>query len=161
MDTQKFAERVAGYATLTAVSVVLDDILWPVAVLCLGPMIGGFTMFVVVLLTNLILIWAYDKLKKDVFALEALRELTEQEQKGFGRRLLAWSIRLGRVPAFIAISFYDPFLSALYMRKGVGKYTMEKRDWWYFAIAMVIGCVGWTLCWQGVIVTIRAFLVVI
>jgi hypothetical protein len=152
MDTQKFAERVAGYATLTAVSVIIDDVLWPAVMLWQGAVLGGITMFWIALLANLIMLWAYDKLKRDVLCFEALRELTEQEPTGFGKRLLVKFIRAGRVPAFIAISFYDPFLSVIYMRKGVGKYAMENRDWMYFALAMLIACLGWTFFWQVVIV---------
>lgn len=156
MNLQKFAERVAGWTALTIESIILDDIIWPAMMLWQGPIVGGITMFWVTLLNNLILIWAYDKVKKDVLAFEAFRELIEQEQKGFGKRLLVRFIKAGRVPAFIAISFYDPFLSVIYMRKGVGKYTMEARDWWYFALAMAIACVGWTLCWQSIIVMAKA-----
>jgi hypothetical protein len=133
------------------VSISIDDILWPAVIFWQGPIAGGITMFWVALLANLILIWAYDKIKKDVLAFEALRELTERKQKGFGMRLLSRFIRAGKVPAFIAISFYDPFLSVIYMRKGIGKYTMEKRDWRYFTLAMLIACVGWTFFWQVIL----------
>lgn len=152
MNLQKFAERVAGWTALTAMSVAIDDFLWPVVILWLGPIVGGTVMFLIALFCNLLLIWAYDKIKKDVLAFEALRELTEKEHKGFGKRLLVKAIRAGQVPAFIAISFYDPFLSVIYMRKGVGSYKMEKRDWSYFALAMIIACVGWTYWWQILIV---------
>ena len=156
MNLQKFAEKVAGWTTLTVTSIFIDDVLWPAVMLWQGAVYGGITMFWVALLGNLILIWAYDKIKRDLLAFEALRELTEQEQTSWGKRLLVKFIKAGKVPAFIAISFYDPFLSVIYMRKGAGKYTMEKRDWGYLALAMVIACVGWTLCWQGVIVTTKA-----
>ena len=156
MNLKNFAERVAGWATLTITSIVIDDVLWPAVILWQGAIAGGITMFCVALLANLILIWAYDKIKKDVLAFEALRELTEKEQTSWGKRLLVKFIKAGQVPAFIAISFYDPFLSVIYMRKGVGKYAMEARDWGYFALAMIIACVGWTFFWQGIIVTIKA-----
>jgi hypothetical protein len=152
MNLQKFAERVAGWSTLTALSVAIDDFLWPAVMLWQGPIAGGITMFWVALLGNLILIWAYDKIKKDVLAFEDLRGLMEQEQKGFFKRLMAKTIKVGRVPAFVVISFYDPFLSVIFMRRGVGKYTMEKRDWGYFGLAMMIACVGWTFWWQIVII---------
>ncbi len=152
MDTHKFAERVAGYATLTAVSIAIDDFLWPAVILWQGAIAGGITMFWVALLANLIMLWAYDKLKRDILCFEALRELTEQEPTSFGKRLLVKFIRAGKVPAFIAISFYDPFLSVLYMRKGAGRYQMENRDWGYFALAMIIACTSWTFFWQIIIV---------
>ena len=151
MNLNRFAERVAGWTTLTAFSVTVDDVLWPAVILWQGAVAGGITMFFVALLCNLILIWAYDKIKKDVLALEALRELTEKEQTGWFKRLIVKFIKAGQIPAFIAISFYDPFVSVIYMRKGVESYKMEKRDWGYFALAMVIACVGWTLWWQGLI----------
>jgi len=157
MSLQKFAERVAGWSTLTVVAVAIDDILWPAVMVWQGTICGGITMFWVALLANLILIWAYDKIKKDVLAFEVLRELTEREQKGPGKRLLSKFVKAGKVPAFIAISFYDPFLSVIYMRKGAGKYTMEKRDWGYFGLAMVIACIGWTFWWQ-IIITVSKIL---
>ncbi|HRZ30545.1 MAG TPA: hypothetical protein P5274_02680 [Candidatus Paceibacterota bacterium] len=152
MDTQKIAERMAGYATLTAVSVIIDDVLWPAVMLWQGAVFGGITMFWIALLANLVMLWAYDKLKRDVLCFEALRELTEQEPVGLGKQLLVRAIHTGRVPAFIAISFYDPFLSVIYMRRGAGKYTMENRDWSYFALAMAIACLGWTFFWQVIII---------
>ena len=82
MNLQKFAERVAGWTALTVTSIAIDDVLWPAVMLWQGPIAGGITMSCVALLGNLILIWAYDKIKKDVLAFEALRELTEQEQTG-------------------------------------------------------------------------------
>lgn len=156
MDIQKFAERVAGYTTLTVVSGAIDDVLWPIVVLWQGPLAGGVTMFWVALLCNLLMIWAYDKLKRDLLCFEELRSLTETEQVSKGKRFLAWIIRKGRVPAFIAISFYDPFISVIYMRRGAGKYTMENRDWGYFALAMIIACSGWTLWWQALILAGKA-----
>ncbi|MFA6918246.1 MAG: hypothetical protein WC285_05480, partial [Candidatus Gracilibacteria bacterium] len=123
MNTILFAERVASYSALTIESFILDEVLWPAVMLWQGSIVGGVIMFLITLLNNLLLLWAYSKIKKDIFAFEALRGLTEQKQMGFGKRLLAWFIRAGKVPAFIAISFYDPFLSVIYMRKGVGKYT--------------------------------------
>lgn len=89
MNLQKFAEQVAGWTTLTVTAVIVDDFLWPAVMLWQGPIIGGITMFWVALLGNLILIWAYDKIKKDVLAFEALRELTETEQTSWGKRLRA------------------------------------------------------------------------
>ncbi len=159
LNTLLFAERVISYSTVTIDSVILDDILWPAVMLWQGAIIGGVVMFWITLLNNLILIWAYDKIKKDIFAFEALRTLTEQEQTGVGKRLLARLIKAGKIPAFIAISFYDPFLSVIYMRKGVEKYAMGKRDWGYFGLAMIIACVGWTCCWEGVFTLAKALFV--
>ena len=146
----------AGWSTLTVVSVGIDDVLWPAVMIWQGPVYGGITMFFVALLANLILIWAYDKIKKDVLAFEALRELTEQEQTSWGKKLLAKFIKAGRVPAFIALSVYDPFLLVIFMRRGTGKYSMEVRDWCYFWLSMVVACVGWTFWWQIVIVVGKA-----
>ena len=156
MNMALFAERIAGYTTVTAISFVLDYILWPALMLWQGPVEGGITMFWITLFNNLISIWAYDKIKKDLFAFEALHDLVQHEQKSFGTRLIVRLIKVGKVPAFIALSFYDPIFSVIYMRKGAGKYKMEKCDWWNFTIAMAIACIGWTLCWQGVFFTVRA-----
>jgi hypothetical protein len=156
MNLQKFAERVAGWTTLSVIYVVLDYLLWPAVILKQGAIVGGLIMFWVTLLTNCTLIWAYDRIKRDVLSFEALRELTEGEHGGFAKRLIVKLVSVGRIPAFIAISFYDPFLSAIYMRKGAGKYKMEPRDWLYFSLGMIIACVGWTCCLKGFIVIVQA-----
>ena len=155
MKTIAFAERVAGYATLTVVSVVIEDFIWPATMLFLGSFIGGIVMFCIALIVNLVLIWAYDKIKKDVFAFEALHELTEHKQKGVSKQLLAKFIKAGRVPAFVAISFYDPFLSVIYMRKGIGTYKMQARDWGYFSLGMIIACIGWTFFWKTIFIMVK------
>ena len=206
MDTTKFAERVAGYATITVASFLMEDVMWPAVMIWQGKIVGGIIMFFVALLGSLIQIWAYDKLKKDLFALETLRELTEQVEKTWsydkvkqdipasvcrelteqelneffkpllvkfvnhlviflfvGMRLwkyfFAWIrlrlIKTGRLTAFVALSLYDPFLAVIYIRKGVEKYKMEKRDWLYFFLAMVIGCAGWTFWWSIIITVVK------
>jgi hypothetical protein len=156
---RKLAEQVASHSVVFGISVAVDDLLWPVVMLWQGALVGGIIMFAVVLMVNLIMIWAYDKIKKDILAFDDLRELTEQEHKGICKRWLAKFIKVNKISAFIAISFYDPFLSVIYMRKEIEKYTMNLRDWGYFLIAMAISCVGWTLCWQVVIMVIKTIVI--
>lgn len=140
----RFAKLVVGWGTATTVSFITDDVLWTPAILWLGPVNGGLLMSAVALVINLLLIWAYDALKQDFLSFEALREMQECEQKGFWKRLLVKALKAGKVPAFIALSFYDPFLAVIFSRKGVNAYKMTKRDWVNFLIAMLIACVGWT-----------------
>lgn len=154
MSWQRFTELFAGWSTVTILAILFDDILWPAVMLWQGPVAGGITMFWAALLCNLILIWFYDKIKKDFLAVEALHKLTETEQCGL-KKLLAKIIKAGKIPAFIAISFYDPFISVIYMRKGTGKFKMDRRDWYYFGLAMIIACVGWTMWWQLIIVSVK------
>ena len=155
---RKLAMWISGQVGVLVISILIDDLLWFVVVWRKGALVGGVIMFFIALLVNLVMIWAYDKIKKDLLSFETLNNLLEQGQKKYSERMLARLIKAGRVFAFVALSFYDPFLSVIYMRNGVGKYTMEKRDWGYFFVAMALSCTGWTLFWQGVIVVAKAII---
>jgi hypothetical protein len=157
MTKESILEKIAGYGTCTAVSVIGDDILWPIMVAWLGPVNGGAIMTFIALVINLLLIRIYDALKRDVFGFEKIRELEESEVKGFWMWLIHKALKIGKLPTFIVLSFYDPFLSVIYMRKGINGYKMTLRDWYFFILAMIIACVSWTFLWQIVIVAGKSF----
>lgn len=150
-------DKVVGFGTCTTASVACDDVLWPVVVVWLGPIKGGLGMTLFALVLNLIFIWAYDRLKRDVFGFEKIREIQEAQVKGFWMKVVTKAIKVGRVPAFFVLSFYDPFLAVIYVRKGIGGYRMTLRDWKFFGLAMVIGCVGWTVFWAEIIWLVKVF----
>lgn len=152
MNLQKLAGWIAGYGSVTAVSVAIDDVLWPAIVFWFGPWQGGIIMTIIALVINLAMIWAYDLLKLDLFAFETLREFSKNEKKGILAKIVTKIMSWGKIPAYIAISFYDPFLSVIYMRRDVGKYQMEWRDWGFFFLSMFIACAGWTTFWHGAVV---------
>lgn len=140
-----FAKLAVGWGTATATSFIIDEVMWTPMVMWLGPVKGGLVMTVVALVCNLLLIWAYDTLKQDFLSFEAMREIeTEQNPKGFWKRILSKALRTGKIPAFIALSFYDPFLAVIFSRESANAYKMTKRDWMNFGLAMLIACVGWT-----------------
>ena len=143
--SSRFATLIVGWGTATAQSVIVDDILWTPAILWLGPIMGGVVMTILAIIINIILIWAYDTLKQDFLSFEAMREMQEGEQKGFWKKLFAWALKFGEVPAFIALSLYDPFLAVIFSRKGANAYKMTKQDWVNFIVSMIIACVGWTV----------------
>ena len=145
----RLAKTIVGWGTATTVSIIIDDVLWTPAILMFGPLVGGLVMMGVALVANLMLIWAYDTLKQDFLSFEAMREMQESERKGFWRRLLVKAIKAGKVPAFIALSFYDPFLAVIFMRKSANAFKMTKQDWMNFGLAMLIACVGWTMICSG------------
>lgn len=147
-------EKIAGYGTLTAVSVGLDDVLWPIAIVVLGPIMGGVAMSILALLINLILFYVYNALKRDIFGFERIHELQESETEGWVR-IVSWALKVGTVPAFIVLSYYDPFLAVVFMRKKANHFRMTMRDWYYFSLSMLIGCVGVTVFWTVIIGSIK------
>jgi hypothetical protein len=145
----RWAKWIVGWGTATTVSVVIDEVMWTPAILWLGAIKGGLVMTTIALVVNLLLIWAYDTLKQDFLSFEALREVQEGEHKGFWKQLLAKSLKTGKVPAFVALSFYDPFIAVIWSRKSANAYRMTRQDWMNFGLAMIIACIGWTAICSG------------
>jgi len=141
----RLATLIVGWGTATTTAVIIDEVLWTPAILWLGPITGGIVMTIIALVVNITLIWAYDTLKRDFLSFEALREMQENDQKGFWKKLLVKALKAGKIPAFFALSLYDPFLAVIFFRKGVNSYKMTKRDWLNFVTSMIIACLGWTI----------------
>lgn len=144
-------EKILGYGACTTISILIDDIFWPIAVLFFGSVTGGLIMTTIALIVNLILIWLYDYLKKDLFGFEKIREIQETKGGGFWFWLIRKALKKGRAVTFIVLSYYDPFLAVIYMRKGVKAFKMVAIDWWYFIMSMIIASVGVTIFWSVIV----------
>ncbi len=148
-------EKILGYAGCTTISFIIDDIFWPAAVIFFGSIMGGIIMTAIALIINLILIWLYDYLKKDLFGFENLKLLRESSGKGFWIWLIKKAFKIGRIPAFIVLSYYDPFLAVIYMRKDAHCFSMRLKDWIYFIISMLIASAGFTVFWSLIIEAVK------
>ena len=98
-----------------------------------------------------------DWAKRDWFGFEALKELREEETgRGWLSRLLHKILKLGDIPAFIALSIYhDPFMVTVYLRKKEHTHQrLTSRDWKIFWAAVIFSNAYWTLRWTVILVAI-------
>lgn len=135
---------------------LFDYIAYPAAILWLGVIKGGMLMTVIsFLLSYVIIIW-YNKTKQDWFGIEWLRLRSIVESKTLSGRMLSFILRLGKWPAYIAITVYDPAYGFIFLRgrQSVG-FTLTKADWAWFVVTELIGNLVWILFVSGAIELIR------
>lgn len=112
-------------------------------------------------LACLLYIQFYDWAGKDLFGFEALKELREEEaHTGWFGRLFARLLRLGDIPAFIALSIWgDPFITTVYLRKREHAHRgLTRRDWKVFWSGVLFSNAYWTLRWTLLISIARSLL---
>lgn len=116
-----------------------------------GAILGSLVAFVVMtpLAGALCYIYfvVYDRVRADMLGIEALKSLREEQpgESWFSRHLHRIA-RQGDIPAFIVLSIFgDAFLVTAYLRKGVGTYTLTRRDWYIFWSSNALANAYWTL----------------
>lgn len=155
MKLLRVGELTLGHVVNWLVTYGFDYGLYPFVIWKLGPFFGGGIMALASLVVCLLCLWFYDKSKRDWLGIEAVKDLKDPgEFKGL-RKLLARVLRMGEIPAFLALSIYtDPFITTAYMRKGAFT-SMTSRDWGIFLGSWVIGNGEWILVLSGGIWLVR------
>ena len=137
----------AGVVGFQGVSYAFDYIAYPIIIYTFGAIKGTLMLFVAALILNYLCIIIYNKIKLDLFGFEKLKEIkTHGESAGkqsFMHRVLHW----GDIPAFIALSWYDPIFAVIYKRKSARFEGFKRHDYWLLIISTFIGCVLWSLIW--------------
>lgn len=136
-------------------------------------MAGALAMSLGAVLTNFIVLHAYQRMGIDWLGVGILQTLQTRAHILAARllqqpswrgalvhlpaRLLQFLPRLlrSRPLAFVALSsFGDSFLTTAYLRDGRFG-PLERRDFWVFAASSVVGCAGWTLFHAGALALIK------
>lgn len=97
----------------------------------------------------------YDWAKKDWFGFEAAKTVRDDlEGSGWFSKALKATLRMGDVPAFIALSLHtDPFMTTIYLRKGASRYGgLSRRDWTVFFGSVLFSNGYWTMRWTVLVV---------
>ncbi len=145
--TKRVLHFTAGVLGLQGVSYAFDYVVYPVVIYRFGPIQGTGILFIAAFILNYLCILIYDKIKLDLFGFEALKQFKEEadhtQKKTFIQKMLKW----GDVPAFIAMSWYDPIFAVLYKRKSTQFDGFRRRDYWMLILSTFIGCVLWSLIW--------------
>ena len=151
----KFLPRIGELAlghTVNSLSIwAFDYVLYPYVMWKLGLIQGGVLMAILSLLTCLLTLWFYDWSKRDWLGIEAVKQLRDGEATTRWRRLLAWALAKGDIPACVALSLYfDPFITTACLRRGAFQ-GMSRRDWCIFFASWFIANGWWALaCFGGV-----------
>lgn len=138
------ATQSAGYA--------FDYIIYPIVTYYYGPWKSVIILFLLALVLNYALVLVYDVFKIDLFSFEEIKKFKDDTiVKTWKEKLLQKIIQMGEIPAFIALSFYDPFLAVLYKRESRNFDGFKKKDYWNLVLATFIGCFLWSLLWTPII----------
>jgi hypothetical protein len=145
------AELVVGFTANKAQEYLFDYLLYPFVIFKLGLWRGGLVMALLSLVSCLLLLRFYDRLKRDWLGIEAVKGLKDYAGQSRFRRMAAWLLQRGEPVACLFLSIkFDPFITTLYLRRG--SYNgMTRRDWKIFVASWLIGNVYWTfVCFGGV-----------
>jgi hypothetical protein len=128
-----------------------DYVLYPFVIWKLGLVRGGVVMALLSLVACLLTLWFYDWSKRDWLGIEAVKQLRDSEAKTRWRRVLAWAMAKGDLPACVVLSLYtDPFITTACLRRGAFQ-GMTPRDWRIFFASWLIANGWWALaCFGGV-----------
>lgn len=156
---RRIGELALGHTVNTLVLVyAFDYVLYPFTIWKLGLLKGGILMALLSLVTCLLTMWFYDWSKRDWLGIEAVKQLRDAKAKTRWRRVLAWALNKGDVPACVVLSIWsDPFITTACLRRGAFN-DMARRDWRIFFASFIIASGWWALaCFGGVEAVSRAW----
>lgn len=123
-----------------------------------GAMQGSLVTFAIMAPVSAVVCFAYLKFydwsKQDWFGFEVAKELRDSiDGEGFWKRLLRRVLRLGTIPAYIAMSvWFDPFMTMVYLRKGSAQYNgLSRNERLLFLGSVLISNGYWTLRWTAIV----------
>lgn len=123
--------------------VLFDFVIYPIVILMAGLIKGFFIMVILSFASCLLFLLIYNYLKKDIFALEwSKKKLSEFVDDTKGNRLTRFFrslLKHSRIFFFIFLSFYDPFIATVFMRKNYEYTRMSARDYGILALSIIIG----------------------
>lgn len=143
---------VAGFVALESVGNAYDYFVYPLITYLFGKKIwlSFLVLCITAIILNYLLVLAYDYFKKDLFGFESIKEFKENNKegkKGILYKIISW----GRVPAFLALSIYDPFLAVLYERKTTDFSGFSRRDYYVLLVSTVFSCLVWSALWSPLV----------
>lgn len=149
--SQRLGELTLGHAVNAMMFYGFDYVLYPFVIWKLGLMRGGVLMSVLSLVACLLTLWFYDWSKRDWLGIETAKQLRDGETKTSWRRLLAWALKKGDLPACVVLSLYtDPFITTACLRRGAFN-GMTSRDWRIFFGSWAVANGFWIfICYGGV-----------
>lgn len=153
-----------GYAFFIGTNHAFDYVLYPYVIYQRGPLWGGIVMMLLSAAACLADVLIYDLIKKDWLGIEAIKEMKEEVknyESHLGNKLhkaLAWFLKRGYWAEFVFLSLkFDPFVTTVYLRNGIKKFSgFKKEEWKIFIGSVIVSNAYWTmLSFSGVEVFLR------
>lgn len=160
MNILQMGKRLGASGTVVAIleghGQYFDLVLYPAAIAWLGPVKGGLIMTALSFMTSYLIIVWYNQTDRDWFGVEWLRLQENTEGKTFSGRALRFFLRMGKWPAYVAITIYDPAYGFIYLRgRKSNGLNLTRTDWKWFVVSELIGNLAWILLVTGVIEIIK------
>lgn len=142
-----------GATSVSMLVFLFDDVLYPFVIWKLGLVWGGLLMasFSALLCFGALLF--YDRVRRDLLGLEALKTLREYEGGRVWGKVSAWIFKRGDVIAFLFLSIVsNPLVTTVYLRRGAYVFDgMRKREWGIFVTSFLLSNASWAFtCFMGV-----------
>ena len=156
---RRFAQWATGILSYKLTDYAFDYALYPYVIYKLGLLWGGVVMAVASLLVCLLLLQAYDWLKRDWLGIEFIKSLRTYAGASRWWRSLTWLLNGGDLVAFVVLSLrFDPFITTAYLRHG--RYNgLSRRDWRIFFGSVVLSNASWAVvCYGGIEAAKRVWL---
>lgn len=136
----------AGFVGTQIINDAFDYLLYPIVIGFLGSVRGGVIMTILAIVLNYIMVIIYNRTKTDWLGLEWLRLKRDEKSDSFLGRV----IRAGWWPAFVLLSWEDPFKAFVFVRGRMPAGSRFKTtDWLWFFGANFVGNLIWILMLSG------------
>ena len=155
---RRTVELSTGFVAWKAYDYFFDYALYPFVIWKLGPWRGGPLMASLSLFICLLLLWVYDRLRRDWIGIEFVKGLRHYKGPSRWRGVLAWLISRGDWMALLVLAAkFGPFITTAYLRRGAYN-GMTGRDWGVFMGSWLLGNTLWTFVCYGGVSCLRLFL---
>jgi hypothetical protein len=142
---RRFAYVGIGHALYAAFNWVCDHIVYVFVVYKLGIAVGGAAMTAFSLVQCALTLHVYERMQIDWVGAGMLADLDKVTAPRRWQRVLLWATKRGKVPAFLALSFFqDPFITTAYFRGGRFD-RIDSRSWRIFFGSVLVSNVYWTI----------------
>ena len=138
----------SGAFVLYSTAWLFDYVLYPFVIYKAGLVYGFFIMLLLSFLSCLILLLLYNYLKKDIFGFEFAKHkidgFIDTNHGNYVKRMLRGFLKRSKVLLYIVLSVYDPFIAAVFMRKGdFQSRVISRRDWRNLTLSVIVGNGVW------------------
>jgi hypothetical protein len=111
-----------------------------------GSFSGGVVILVAAPILNYLIVLWYRRTTIDWFGMEWLRAQEVVESNDWSGRFIRAALKKSRLLAFMLIAtFIDPVYAFIYQRGRMSGIRFSSHDWWWFALANVLGILPWIL----------------
>ncbi len=172
---RRTVQVMSGWGILEAYNSIWEFIIWPIVQGLFG-FVGVLALIVVALINNFIILLWYQHKKVDWFGVNEVENIKAKGHlwvhevsnhqnliKRFSLyipakmlQFMIWLLNKNDVFAFVTLSLWqDSFITTIFLRHGRFD-KLDRRDYIIFVTSTILGCLGWAVLMQFVIIAIKA-----